>query len=235
MNRPLVRPDKAGDQVDQGGLAGTVGSDDPHQFTGLHLKGDVLHGLNPAEALGKVGNASGWGRSFGFHLYPAFKLVILALDVMEDPLRQGHDEHGQEEAVNDDAQAAETAQGFGKRDQDKGPQKRAGHGAHAPHHRRGDGQDRIVQGKDRHAHEHVEVGHEGPGEGAHRSGEEQGLGLEPVDVDPGAHHRAVVVADALQDQTVIGIQQTPEAEETDPGGGQGEIELQPRWGRGAIR
>ena len=92
------RPDKPGDQIHQGGLSRTVGADDPQQLTGLHLEGDDLQqAWTPPKDLERLDTFQDRGamRSF-FHLDPAFELLILSLDVMEDPFRQGHDEYHQE-------------------------------------------------------------------------------------------------------------------------------------------
>jgi hypothetical protein len=48
-DRPRRRLVQAGEAVEEGGLAGTVGPDQPDDLTGVHLQADVVDGLEAAE------------------------------------------------------------------------------------------------------------------------------------------------------------------------------------------
>jgi hypothetical protein len=53
---PLVGMVEAGDDLEQGGLAGAVGADDPDQLAGRHVEGDPAVGRDAAEPLRHAGD-----------------------------------------------------------------------------------------------------------------------------------------------------------------------------------
>ena len=57
------------------------------------------------------------------------------------------------------------------------------------------GKNRVIQGKNRHAHEHIDMGQVSTGKSADGTGHEQGLNLVPIDVDAGIHDRSIVIVD----------------------------------------
>ena len=89
------------------------------------------------------------------------------------------------------------------------------------------GKYRIVQGKNRHAHKHIDVGHNSPCECAHCGSDEKSLGFHHVDVDAGTDHGPVVIVDAGEHEPVIGTHQSAYAEERYPYGDQGERTVRP--------
>ena len=49
-----VRPVNAGDEVEEGGLAGPVGADEPQYFPLFGIEGKIVDGLEAAETLGQI-------------------------------------------------------------------------------------------------------------------------------------------------------------------------------------
>ena len=53
-NPALIDAKNAGDEIENGGLAGAVGADEPHQLARLDLQGKIGDGLEAAEVMGQV-------------------------------------------------------------------------------------------------------------------------------------------------------------------------------------
>ena len=54
--RIIVGQQQRGKDAEHRGLAGAVGTDEAEDLAGLHLEGDILQGLHPAEVFGDVGD-----------------------------------------------------------------------------------------------------------------------------------------------------------------------------------
>ena len=54
-----IQTEQGGDEVDEGGLAGAVGTEHGHHLAGVHRQGQPVQGAGPAEYLDQVGCLEG--------------------------------------------------------------------------------------------------------------------------------------------------------------------------------
>ncbi len=78
---PGADAEDPGDEIEHGGLARAVGTDEPHQLAGEKLKRKYIQGPQAAEIVGEFSDFQNWLHAF--YLVP--KLILLA-DIF--PLRR---------------------------------------------------------------------------------------------------------------------------------------------------